>query len=594
MNASTDSKIQDLRPMAVYWRLLGYAKPYRPIFFLGILGLCMSVAVEVGLAAITKPLTDETFIHRDAESIRWMPFAILGLFLMRGIASFVAGYCIAYVAKHVVKDLRGDLFKHLLKLPVRFYDRVSSGQLISRLTYHVEQVADACTNALTTILQDGLTIIALLCYLFWLNWELTLFTLVVAPFIAGVVRYVSRRFRSISARIQKSVSNVTESAEEAFGGQRVIKIHNGQPFEAAHFEQVNQENRRLSMKMVATQLASTSLIQFIAACALASIVFFATQPGVLETITPGTFVSFMIAMARLLNPMRNLTSVNERLQRGIAAGTEIFQMMQEEVEPTGGTRELQRARGQIEFRNVHFRYRSELGEALSGVSVRIEPGQTVAFVGRSGSGKSTLLALLPRFYDPVSGQILLDGYETHEYPLSRLRDQVSLVDQNVRLFNASIADNIAYGLDPKPDDARIIEAAKFAYAWEFIEKLPLGLSTPVGQNGVMLSGGQRQRLAIARALLKNAPILILDEATSALDTESERYIQSALEKLVVGRTTLVIAHRLSTIQRADLIVVMHEGRVVESGQHDELLAKNGYYASLHNMQFQEGSPEAVA
>ncbi|HUP91862.1 MAG TPA: ABC transporter transmembrane domain-containing protein, partial [Solimonas sp.] len=382
----------DLRPWAVYRRLLGYAWPYRHVFALAMLGMLMLVAVEVGLAAITKPLTDETFIKQDPQAIRWMPVALIGLFMLRGIAAFISGYCMAWVARHVIKDLRGELFGHLLRLPSRYYDRVSSGQLISRLTYHVEQVADATTNALTTMIQDSLTVAALLGYMLWLNWKLTLFTLVVAPLIALIVRYVSRRFRSISSRIQQSVGNVTEAAEEAFAGQRVIKIQNGEAAESARFDRINESNRWLGMKMVATQLASTGLIQFIAAWALASIVYVASRPGVIQTITPGTFVAFMLAMARLLAPIKNLTNINERLQRGIAAGTEIFQVMSEPVEAPGGGRTLQRASGRIEFRDVRLRYSVDAQEALRGVSFTVEPGQTVAFVGKSGGGKSSLLA----------------------------------------------------------------------------------------------------------------------------------------------------------------------------------------------------------
>mgnify|MGYP001590134607 CR=1 FL=1 len=577
----------DLRPWPVYRRLLGYALPYRPVFLVALLGLVLGVAAEVGLAAITKPLTDETFINHNPEAIRTIPLMILGLFLLRGVANFTSGYSMAWIARNVTRDLRGQLFGHLLRLPVRYYDRNTSGTLISRLIFNIEQIADACTTALTAIVQETLLVIGLLGYMFWLNWQLTLFTLVVAPLIAVLVRTVGVRFRLISARIQKNVGTVTQTADEAFGAHRVIKIQNGQALEDREFAKVNNHDRYLRMKMTATQLASTAITQFIAACSLAGLVYFASRPGVLETITPGTFVSFLLATARLLTPIKHLTTINERLQRGIAAGTDIFQLMAEAVEPVGGTRRLKRAEGRIEFRDVTFRYNPDLPEVLHGLSVNVKPGQTVAFVGKSGSGKSTLLSLVPRFYDPDQGQILLDGHDLRDYVLGDLRQQIALVDQQVRLFNASVAENIAYGIEPMPEEARLIEAARHANAWEFIEKLPQGIHTIVGQNGVMLSGGQRQRIVIARALLKNAPILILDEATSALDSESERSIQQAIEKLVAGRTTLVIAHRLSTIQNADQIVVMHDGRIVESGGHAELLARNGHYAALHKMQFQD-------
>ena len=574
-------------PAAVYRRLLGYALPYWPVFLVAAVGMILAAVTQVGFMSLVKPLLDGTFIQRDPEVIRWMPWAIVGLFLLRGISEFMSSYGMAWIARQVIKSLRGELFNHFLMLPVRFYDRISSGQLISRLTYHVEQVAEAVSNALTSVIKDGLTVIGLIGWMFYLNWELTLFCLVVAPVIAGVISYVSRRFRRVSQRIQENVGIVTQAAEEAITGQRVVKVHNGQVYERERFERINERHRWLWMKLTATRSASEVSVQFIAAWAVAAIIYFATQPEMLAAITPGTFVSFIGAMLSLMNPLRSLTNINEKLQRGISAATEIFRLLAEEQEPAGGDRPLQRARGEVEFRGVRFRYHSELSDALRGVSLTIRPGQTVAFVGRSGSGKSTLLSLLPRFYDPDAGEVLLDGHDIREYPLNSLRAQIALVDQQVRLFNASVADNIAYGLPTRPDEARLIEAAKAAYAWEFIEKLPQGLQTQIGQNGASLSGGQRQRIAIARALLKDAPLLILDEATSALDTESERYIQQAIEELKRGRTTLVIAHRLSTIQNADLIVVMHDGVIAERGTHAELLALNGAYAALHRLQFRD-------
>jgi len=582
----------DFRPMAVYRRLLGYTRPYWPVFLLASLGMVLAAATQVGFMSLVKPLLDGTFIDRDPAVIRWIPWAIVGLFLMRGISEFISSFGMSWIGRRVIKALRGELFDHLLKLPASFYDRMSSGQLIARLTYHVEQVAEAVTTAFTSIIKDGLTVVGLIVWMLWLNWELTLFCLGVAPLIAGVISYVSRRFRKVSARIQRNIGIVTQASEEAIGGQRVIKIYNGQQQERRRFEGVNEQQRWLSMKLVATKAGSDALIQFIAAWAVAFIIYFATQPQMLQAITPGTFVSFLGAMLSLMNPIRSLSNVNERLQRGIAAATDVFKLMSESGEPGGGDRPLERAQGLVEFQDVRFRYATQTTDALRGVSVTVQPGQTVAFVGASGSGKSTLLALLPRFYDVESGAVKVDGHDVRDYPLERLRAQIALVDQQVRLFDATVAENIAYGLDPVPDESVLIEAAKAAYAWEFISRLPQGLHTPIGQNGSKLSGGQRQRLAIARALAKNAPILILDEATSALDTESERYIQSALEQLVKGRTTLVIAHRLSTIQNADLIVVMRDGQVVEQGTHAELLALQGTYSALHSLQFREDAADS--
>ncbi|MGQ0700364.1 MAG: lipid A export permease/ATP-binding protein MsbA [Panacagrimonas sp.] len=581
--------LPDYKPLTVYKRLLRYSLPHWRVFIAATLGMAAGAATDVAFTALMRPLLDGSFVQRDPEVIRWMPWAIVGLFLARGVSAFVSNYGMSWIARNVVKTLRAELFDYLLEMPTRFYDRISAGHLIARLTYHVEQVADAATTALTSVIRDGLTVVGLIGLMFWLNVELAAFAMLVAPLIAFIVRYVSKRFRRVSRRLQENMGIVTEAAEETIAGQRVVKVHNAQTHERERFEVINEKQRFLAMKNVATKAGSDALIQFIAAWAVAAIVFVATQPAMLEEITPGTFVAFVGAMLGLMNPMRALSNVNEKLQRGIAAATDLFKLMSEEREPIGGSRELARARGQIEFQDLRFRYRDELPEALKGVSLHIQPGQTVAFVGRSGSGKSTLLSLVPRFYDPDSGCVLIDGHDLREYPTDRIRAQVALVDQQVRLFNSSVADNIAYGLQPRPDESRIIAAARAANAWEFIAKLPQGLETSLGPNGATLSGGQRQRIAIARALLKDAPILILDEATSALDTESERLIQAALERLVVGRTTLVIAHRLSTIQKADVIVVMQDGRIIEQGRHEELLRLGGLYASLHRMQFDEAA-----
>lgn len=577
----------EMRPWAVYRRLLSYTAGHWKIFALAAIGMALQAATEVGFMSLMRPLLDETFVAPDPQTIRWLPWAIVGLFVVRGIAGFTSGYGMSWIARSVVKQLRGELFEHMLRMPVRFYDRISPAQLVARLTYHVEQVAEAASNALTTVIKDGLTVIGLIAWLFWLNWQLAAFCMIVAPLIAGIVRYVSKRFRKVSKRIQDNMGQVAQTAEESVSGQRIVKIHGAQEYEARAFNIVNDRARSLALKIVATRGGSEATIQFIAAWAVAGIVFFATQPERLHEITPGTFVSFVGSMLALMNPMRSLGNVNERVQRGIAAAADIFKLMAEPPEPLGGDRPLGRARGAIEFRDVRFRYREDLPDALRGVSVTIQPGETVAFVGRSGSGKSTLLALIPRFYDVDGGAVMIDGHDLRDYPVKALRSQIALVDQQVRLFNASVAENIAYGLDTLPSQAELIAAAQAANAWEFIQKLPQGLDTMIGQNGTTLSGGQRQRLAIARALLKNAPILILDEATSALDTESERLIQAALDRLVAGRTTLVIAHRLSTVQRADRIVVMQDGRAVEQGRHEELLERGGLYASLYRMQFDD-------
>jgi ATP-binding cassette, subfamily B, bacterial MsbA len=396
------------KPWPTYRRLLGYSLPHWRVMLLASVATAGFAAVDAGFAALVKPLLDKAFVEQNPTYIRTMPLLIIGLFLVRGISSFAATYGMSWVARRVVKDVRGQLFDKLLKLPVRYYDRISSSQLIARLTYHVEQLADAASTVLTGVLKDTLTIVFYIALMAWLNWKLTLFTFVVVPFIALIIRYVSVRFRKISTRIQDSVSDVTEAVDEAVTGQRVVKVYNGQDFESRHFETVNERNRQLSMKIVATKAGSAALIQFIAAWAVAAIVFFATHPGMIDDMTAGTFAAFMLAMMSLMQPMKNMGSINERLQRGIAAAAEIFETLDESTEPVDGTRTLDRARGALEFEDVRFRYREDLGDALDGISLRIEPGQTVAFVGRSGSGKSTLLSLLPRFYDVDSGSIRLD------------------------------------------------------------------------------------------------------------------------------------------------------------------------------------------
>ncbi len=571
----------------IYRRLLRYARPHWRMFAIGIAGMAGFAAADVSFVALMRPLLDGSFVDKDPAIIKAMPWLILLLFVLRGVSAFASAFGMAWVGRQVIKTLRAELFGQYLRLPVAFFDQSSSGNLIAKLSYHTEQVAESTSNALTSVVRDGLTVIGLVSLMLYLEWRLACFILATGPLIAGLVSYVSHRFRRISTRIQDSMGDVTHVAEEAISGQRVVKLYDGVDYEEAHFATANEHNRHLHLKLVSTRAGSTATVQFIAAWAVAGIIFFATSPQMLDSMTPGTFVAFIGAMLSLLQPLKSLTTLNEKLQRGIAAAANIFELLNEPPEPQGGSATLDRAEGRIEFENLSFAYPGAEKPVLENLSLGVEPGQTVAFVGRSGSGKTTLLSLLPRFYDPSAGRILLDGLDIREYRLSSLRQQFALVDQNVTLFNDSIARNIAYGALSDATQAQIEAAARGAHALEFIQALPKGFQTQVGQNGVLLSGGQRQRLAIARALLKPAPILILDEATSALDNESERAVQQALNALMQGRTTLVIAHRLSTIQGADLIVVMDAGRIVETGRHDELLAKGGHYANLYNLQFSD-------
>lgn len=578
---------------ALYGRLLRYSKPHWQVFLLAATGMALFASTDVAFMRLMQPMIDGSFVEKDPAIIRVIPWAIMGLFLIRGVAGFMSSYGMAWVSQRVVLKLRGEVFDQMLHLPVSHYDKTRNADLLVKLTYHVNQVSDSGTSVLTAIIKDGLTVFGLLWLMFFNSWKLTLIVLALTPFVAFSVRYVGKRFKIINQRLQQSMGNVTHAADEAITGRRIVKIYGGEKSEIDRFYKVGNYIRQQSVKLVASAATSTAFVQLMAAFAISAIVYFATQPDMLREMSPGTFISVIGSMLALRAPLNNLTNINDRLSRGLVAAADLFAFLDAPRESTGGKLKLWRGKGDVRFEDVKFAYTEGGKQVLEGVTLDVPHGKTVAFVGRTGSGKSTLLSLLPRFYDPTSGRVLLDGHDLQDYPVHDVRRQIALVDQNVVLFNATVAENIAYG-DPRPDEARLIEAAKAAYAWDFIEKLPNGLKSEVGQNGVMLSGGQRQRLTIARALYKNAPILILDEATSALDTESERYIQAALEKLMVGRTTLVIAHRLSTIQNADLIVVMKDGRIIESGTHAQLLVAEGAYAALHRMQFAEDDGESVA
>ena len=571
---------------AIYRRLLRYVIPYKLAFGLAVFGMVCAAATDAGLAAMLKPILDGGFVDKDPEWIQLLPILFIGVALLRGAGTFISSFLMAWIGRNIVKTLRREMFTHVLSLPTSFYDASSSGTLISKFTFDVEQVASAATDAITIVIRDVLTIIFLLALMFYTSWQLSLVMFVLGPIIIVLVSFVNKRFRRISTRIQASMGNVTQVSEEAIEGHRVIKTFGGQDYEATHFETVNEGNRRQFMKLIATSVSSVQIIQFISACALAAIIYLATSGPMLDSITPGTFMSFLAAMMMMLTPVKRLTTVNVIIQRGIAAAKSIFDLLDAKVEVDNGSIRLEKISGAVEFNDVCFSYEQSKGVVLNNISFRAEAGQSIAFVGKSGSGKTTLASLLPRFYDYSSGSITIDGHDICELTLESLRQQIALVGQDVMLFNDTIGRNIAYGSLKDCSEEEIIQAATAAHAMEFIETLPDGLDTMVGDNGVLLSGGQRQRLAIARALLKNAPILILDEATSALDTESERFIQAALDVLMKDRTTFVIAHRLSTIEKADTIIVMSEGKIVEHGKHAQLLAMKGYYANLYHLQYE--------
>ncbi|MFO7593337.1 MAG: lipid A export permease/ATP-binding protein MsbA [Pseudomonadota bacterium] len=571
----------------IYRRLLGYVLPHWRAFAISIISLLTVAASEVGFAAYIKPLMDESFVDKDPAVTHYAPLILIALFFVRGLATYLSKYWMAWVARKVINVLRGQMFGRLLRLPVSFFDSTPSGTLLSKLIYDVEQVARATTDSITILVRDSITVVGLLGWMFYLNWRLALILLIGAPFIAQVINTINRRFRRYSTRIQDSVGDVTQIAEEAIEGQRVVKTFGGEPYEAERFESANEKNRLLNMKLLKTNAASVPVVEFIAAIASAGVIYIALKEVNRDALSVGSFVSFITAMMLVHSPMKRLTNVTAHLQKGIAAADSIFTLIDSPSERDEGKQHIARVNGEVEYREVSFSYPESHGEVLQDIGLHVKPGQTVALVGRSGSGKSTLVGLLPRFYDVSHGQILIDGIDIREMPLANLRDQISLVSQHITLFNDTIANNIAYGRLEGADREAIIAAAEASHAMEFIRDLPEGLETMVGENGVLLSGGQRQRLAIARALLKDSPILILDEATSALDTESERHIQAALEEVMQNRTTLVIAHRLSTIENADTIIVMEKGRMIETGSHQALLEKNGQYAALYNMQFQD-------
>ncbi len=580
-------QLEQVAAAKIYRRLLSYVFPYWKVFILAVAGMAIFGSTDAAFAAIMKLITGAGFVDKDPETIRWIPFMIIGLFIVRVIAGFLSSYGMSWIARNVIKTLRSSMFDQMLRLPVTYFDTSSSGIILSKLLYDVEQVAAASSQAITILIRDTVTIIALMGWMFYISWSLTIIFLILAPILALIIVFVSKRFRKLAKRIQSSMGNISHISEEAIEGQRVIKIFGGQDYESKQFANANEYNRRQTMKIAATTAISTPLVQLIVAIAFAAIVYLATMPGLREIIGVDTFVSFMMAMLMLMQPIRRLTSVNALLQQGIAAAQSVFDFLDMEQEKDIDGEEIASARGDIKFEHVGFTYNKEKGKVLDDINLQVNAGESVAFVGRSGAGKTTLVNLIPRFYELTEGRVTLDGKDIRDIKLASLRAQIALVSQHVTLFNDTIAHNIAYGALETATEEDIVRAAKMSHAMEFIEQLPDGLNTQVGEDGVLLSGGQRQRLAIARAILKDAPILILDEATSALDNESERYIQQALDELMKSRTTLVIAHRLSTIERVDKIVVMDKGRIVEQGTHKELLAGDAMYARLYKMQFQD-------
>ncbi|MDP9083453.1 MAG: lipid A export permease/ATP-binding protein MsbA [Pseudomonadota bacterium] len=567
---------------AIYRRLLKYAKPYLGVFLIGVLGAILFAASNAALAYLVKKFLNGAFVVKNAAVLWEVPIGVVVLFTLRGLGDYVQTYYPSWVGRQVIKGLRRDVFAHYLRLPAAYLDKQQSGHLLSKLTNNIELVAAAATSASISLISDSLTIIGLLITLFYMNWRLAVFCIAAAPIIAWLMRIANRSFRRYSERIQNSMGDITRVAKEAIDAHRLIKIFNAEDHQTARFEQVNEHNRASNMKLIRARAISNPVVQCIASIALGSVLYVAIRQVFSHHMQVDEFFGFLTALMLIPAPLRSLVNVSGPLQQGIAAGQSVFELMDQRTEGGGGARRIKRAQGEIEFRNVSFAYAADTGEVLHDVSFHVRPGETVAIVGPSGSGKTTLVGLVPRFYDVLQGSVLLDGFDVREYALTDLRTQVSLVSQDVVLFNDTIRNNIAFNAMSKTD-AEVQAAARAANIMEFVAQQPLGFESPLADRGQNLSGGQRQRISIARALLKNSPILILDEATAALDNESERRVQQELTGLMQGRTTLVIAHRLSTVEGADRIIVLEHGRIVESGTHLQLLARGGLYASLHGM-----------
>ena len=580
--------------LAVYRRLWGYTRRYWGMFLLGIVGVALDAGMQAAFVKFMEPLIDRVFVGKDSAFGLWLAGLIALVSLGRIVGNYAGVYGMEWVGRKVVADMRLDLFRQYVGLPASFYDRFSSGQLISTLAYNSEQVANAATKAIVSAFRDVVLVILLVTIMVTSSLRLTLVMLLLVPMIGLLVTVISKRFRKISHRIQDSMGSVSHITEEAVTGHRVVEVFQGQESEVNRFGAVNEKTRRLHMRMEATHLAGSSVVQLAAAMAIVTLMIVATRPGMLSTISAGTFTVVFWAMVGTIPPLKRLTTVQAQVQKGLAAADSIFRVLDTQPEQDTGTYAVPRVRGELEFRDVCFSYPGDERPVLSDISFTLPAGSVTALVGHSGSGKTTLAGLLPRFYPYSSGHVLLDGVELKNYRLDNLRSQIALVSQDVVLFNDTVAGNIAYGDLAGASREAIPSAARRAHAMEFIDRLPEGLDTQVGENGTLLSGGQRQRLAIARALLKDAPILILDEATSALDSESERVIQDALVEVMKDRTTIIIAHRLSTIETADKVIVLEQGRVMESGTHQALLQRGQVYAGLYHNQFANGKPGHAA
>jgi len=569
----------------IYKRLLGYTRAYWVFMTCALVAMVVEATAGYFFTRLMDPLVNRGFVNPEPRMAVILPLTILGLFVMRSLATFVSDYAMARTGRSVVRDLREQILEKYLHLPSSHFDTEATPVMVSRLNFDTEQVTQASADALKTLVADTLTIIGMLAVMLQMSVKVTLAMLVVVPLIGLIVSYVGKRYRRISRGIQDGMGSMAQTAEQSLSAQQEVKVHGTQQHEMSRYARLANRMLGLNMKVETTRAAASSVVQFLAALALAVIVWVSTREALAGKLNAGQFMGLMTSMMAIIPSLRRLTSVQTSISRGVAAAERLFGILDMPVERDAGTRQVGRVRGELVFEHVMLRYREDTGIALDDISFVARPGTVTAIVGRSGSGKTSLIRLVPRFYEPSGGRITLDGVPLDDYPLSDLRRQVAMVGQKVMLFDDTIAANIAYGMDAT--DEQIRAAAEAANAWEFIARMPQQLQTPVGENGALLSGGQRQRLAIARAILRDAPILILDEATAALDNESERLVQDALQRLMPERTSLVIAHRLSTIEHADLVLVMDQGRIVERGTHDELLALGGLYEYLHKMQFRD-------
>jgi subfamily B ATP-binding cassette protein MsbA len=566
-----------------FGRVWQYATPYKLVLFVAIIGALMDAGVQASFMLLFEYMIDDAFGQHDKAVIRLLPWVIIGMFLIRGIGNYLSTYGLNWVGRKVIADLRQLVFNKYLQLPTSFFDKETSASLISRMTFDIEMMAMGVSTTVISIFRDILTIIVLIGVMLYQSVSLTLVVFILVPLVALIIAVVNKRFRKISHRIQNSMSGVSEIVEEVVKGQKVVRVFAGQKDESERFYKINNQNRYLNMKVVSIRAMSSSTVQILTACALAIIVYFATVPEAIGAWTGGKFMSFILAMMAMLPPLKRMADSSAMIQKTLAAADSVFFILDNDAENDAGKQQLDVKEISLKFDDLSFSYEDGT-KALSHINLEIQQGETVAFVGQSGGGKSTLVNLVPRFYPYTSGRLLINGQDINDYSLKSLRNHIAFVDQNVVLFNDTVAHNIAYGSNKNATYEQIKQAAIQANALDFIEQLPEGFETMLGENGTRLSGGQRQRIAIARAVLKDVPLLILDEATSALDSESEKIIQSALEKIMVGRTTLVIAHRLSTIEKADKLVVMNEGKVAEIGNHEQLLSSDGIYAKLHQIQ----------